>query len=184
LRALVVDGWRARRAVSGGEAIRAGPRAGGGFAHGLHTAKDGQVVSPALGYQTRESVAVIALAHPAVAGSVLTLRSRSERALAANSRVLAIDLRAADPIDTQTLTELCATLRTIGRHNATLAVVSTDPRVRWVLALCDIDKLELHPTIRSALARGRAVQRKLKRPSRPGVPSPRRLARRDSSARS
>jgi len=147
-------------------------------------AKVGHIVSLALGYQTRDSVAVIALAHPAVAGSVLALRSRSERALAANSRTIAIDLTAADHIDTQTLSELCAALRTIGRHNATLAVVSTDARVRWVLGLCDIDKLELHPTIRSALARSRAVRRKLKRSSRHDVPTPRRLAGRGSSARS
>jgi anti-anti-sigma regulatory factor len=111
---------------------------------------------------------------------VRVLRSRSERALVTTSRAIVIDLGAADQIDTRTLSELCAALRSIGRHGAELAVVSRDPRVRWALALCDIDGLELHPTVKIALARSRADQRKLLRLGRGARPWRRRPARRST----
>jgi anti-anti-sigma regulatory factor len=130
--------------------------------------KGGDIVTSTLGCQTPGSVAVIALPDPAVAGSVLTLRSRSERALGDNSRAIAIDLRNVQRIDTQTLSELCVALRSISRHETVLAVVGADQRVRWALTLCEIDGLEFHHTINSALARSDNRQRKLKRSSRDG----------------
>jgi anti-anti-sigma regulatory factor len=106
----------------------------------------------AVSVQTRGDVAVIVLPARVEAVSVLTLRSRSERALVTGSRAIAIDLRATDHIDTPTLSELGAAMHRISRHNPKLAVVGADLRVRWVLELCDIDGLQLHPTMRAALA--------------------------------
>jgi anti-anti-sigma regulatory factor len=103
-------------------------------------------------YQTHGSVAVIALPARVEGVSVLTLRSRSERALVAGTRAIAIDLRATDHIDTPTLSELVAALHRISRHKPKLAVVGADVRVRWVLELCGIDSVQLHPTMRAALA--------------------------------
>jgi anti-anti-sigma factor len=103
-------------------------------------------------YQAHGSVAVIALPARVEAVSVLALRSRSERALVSGSRAIAIDLRATDHIDSPTLSELIAALHRISRHNPKLAVVGADVRVRWVLELCGIEGLQMHPTMRSALA--------------------------------
>jgi anti-anti-sigma regulatory factor len=103
-------------------------------------------------YQAHGSVAVIALPARVEAASVLTLRSRSERALVTGSRAIAIDLRTTDHIDTPTLSEFGAALRRISHHKPMLAVVGADPRVLWVLELCGIDGLQLHPTMRGALA--------------------------------
>ena len=105
-----------------------------------------------MSYQARGSVAIIALPARVESVSVLTLRSRSERALVTGSRAIAIDLRATDHIDTPTLSELGAALRRISRHNPKLAVVGADVRVRWALELCGIEGLQLHPTMRGALA--------------------------------
>jgi anti-anti-sigma regulatory factor len=106
----------------------------------------------AVSYQIRGGVAVIALPARVEAVSVLALRSRSERALVTGSRAIAIDLRATDHIDTPTLSELGAALHRISRHNPKLAVVGADLRIRWVLELCDIEGLQLHATMRVALA--------------------------------
>jgi anti-anti-sigma regulatory factor len=141
-------------------------------------------VSPALGDQTDCPVAVIAFPEPASDGSVLALRSRSEQALVTDHRAIVIDLRAAEGIDTQTLSELCAALREISRHGAKLAVVAADQRVGWTLNLCEIDGLELHPTLKNALARSRTNQGRPKRPRARDLRSPRRLALRRSTRRS
>lgn len=85
------------------------------------------MTSPALGYQTRGPAAVIALPKRAEAGTVLALRSRSERALNAGHRWIAVDLRAVDHIDTPTLAELCVALRQISAHGhrlRSLALIS------------------------------------------------------------
>ena len=50
------------------------------------------MTSPALGYQTRGSAAVIALPERAAAGTVFALRSRSERAPSAGHRWIAVEL--------------------------------------------------------------------------------------------
>jgi anti-anti-sigma factor len=109
-------------------------------------------------FQDRGSVAVIALPSRVEAVSVLALRSRSERALVSGSRAIAIDLRATDHIDSSTLSELVAALHRISRHNPKLAVVGADVRVRWVLELCGIDGLQMHPTMRGALAHIRGAR--------------------------
>jgi anti-anti-sigma regulatory factor len=119
--------------------------------------QDDQIVS----YQAHGNVAVIALPSRVEAVSVLALRSRSERALDGGSSAIAIDLRATDHIDSPTLSELGAALRRISRHNPKLAVVGADVRVRWVLELCGIEGLQMHQTMRGALAhiRGRRLMR-------------------------
>jgi anti-anti-sigma regulatory factor len=106
----------------------------------------------AVGYQAHGSVAVIALPARVEAVSVLALRSRSERALVTGSRAIAIDLRATDHIDTPTLSELGASLHSISRHKPKLAVVGADPRVVWALEQCGVEGLQLHRTMRGALA--------------------------------
>jgi anti-anti-sigma regulatory factor len=116
------------------------------------------MTSLALGYETRGPAAVIALPERAEAGTVFALRSRSVRALSAGHRWIAVDLRAVDHIDTPTLAELCVALRQIGAHGHRLAIVGADLRVQWVLELCDIDGIELHPTLKSALDGSRATQ--------------------------
>jgi anti-anti-sigma regulatory factor len=105
--------------------------------------KDDDFVSIVRGRRTRDPVEVIALAEPVVAESVLALLGRSERALVDGGTIV-IDLRDLHRIDTQTLSELCAALHKVNPQGAKLAVVGADPRVQWVLALCDIDGLELH----------------------------------------
>jgi len=117
-------------------------------------------------YQTSGSVTVITLPERVEAACVLALRNRSERAFVSGSRAIAVDLRAMLHIDTHALSELSIALRRIGRHNPTLAVVGADPRVRWVLELCDIEGLQLHPTMSGALAHVRADQRLQTRPPR------------------
>jgi anti-anti-sigma regulatory factor len=130
-------------------------------------------VTSTFGSQSHDPAALVAFPESAIEDSVSALRSRSERALAAGSRAFVIELQASPRIDTQTLSELCIALRAISRHGAKLAVVGADQRISWALTLCEIDGLELHPTIRSAFARSRTNQRKLKLP-RPGdVPVPR-----------
>ena len=121
------------------------------------TDQEDQTVS----YQAHGSVAVIALPARVEAVTVLALRSRSERALVGGSRAIAIDLRATDHIDSPTLSDLVAALHRISRHNPKLAVVGADVRVRWVLELCDIEGLQMHATMRAALAhvRGRRLLR-------------------------
>lgn len=47
----------------------------------------------------------------------------------------------------QVLSEFCAALRQVSGGGARLAIVGADPRVRGVLELCEIDGLELHPTV-------------------------------------
>jgi hypothetical protein len=89
------------------------------------------MTSPGLGYRTRGRAAVIALPQRAEAGSVFTLRSRSERALNAGHRWIAVDLRAVDDIDTPTLAQLCAALRQISAHGHRLTIVGADLRVQW-----------------------------------------------------
>ncbi len=105
-----------------------------------------------MSYQAHGNVAVIALPPQVDAVAVLALRSRSERALVAGSRAIAIDLRATEHIDSPTLSELVAALHRISRHNPKLAIVGADVRVRWVLELCGIEGLQIHPTMRGALA--------------------------------
>ena len=95
-------------------------------------------------HRARDPVEVIALAEPLAAGTMPALLGRCEPALV-DGGVVVIDLRAAPTIDTQTLSELCAVLREISRHGAKLVVVGADPRVQWVLALCEIPGLEVHP---------------------------------------
>ena len=98
------------------------------------------------------STAVITLPAHVQADSIRALHGRSERALGAGCSALAVDLRAAQHIDAQTLCELGSALQKSSRHKATLAIVSADPRVRWVLDLCGIDGLSLHSSMRRALA--------------------------------
>ncbi|MGI8715638.1 MAG: STAS domain-containing protein [Solirubrobacteraceae bacterium] len=101
----------------------------------------------------------------AEAGTVLSLRSRNERALVAGHHWIAVDLRAAYHIDTQTLGKLCVALRQIGRHGAKLAVVGADRRVHRVLELCAIDGLELHQTVDSVFAQTSVGERERRRRS-------------------
>jgi anti-anti-sigma regulatory factor len=131
--------------------------------------------------RTDGDVAVIALPGRVEAISILTLRSRSERALATGSRAVAVDLRATDHIDTPMLSELAAALHRISRHNPTLAVIGADGRVRWVLELCGIEGLQLHPTMRGALAHLRGHRRLTAGAHWREVLRPKRAVRRRSS---
>ena len=112
-----------------------------------------------IGDRGRGSDAVIVLPARAENDCILTLRSRGERTLATGTRAITIDLRTMQHIDTQTLTELIIALRRLSHHHPELYIVGADPRVRWMLELCDIEGLELHPTMRSARAHLRAKQR-------------------------
>jgi anti-anti-sigma regulatory factor len=99
----------------------------------------------------RGAVVVIALPARVASANVRVLRSRSERALVAGHRAVAVDLRAVDNLDTQTLSELCCALRRIARHGAKVAIVGADVRVRSAIELCDIAGIELHLTLRSVV---------------------------------
>lgn len=110
------------------------------------------------------SDAVIALPARAETDCILALRSRGERALATGTRAITLDLRTMQHIDTQTLTELIIALRRLSHHHPELCIVGADPRVRWIVELCDIEGLALHPSMRSARAHlRRARQRPLRR---------------------
>ncbi|MGH2909842.1 MAG: hypothetical protein ACRDK8_11145 [Solirubrobacteraceae bacterium] len=118
--------------------------------------QDDDAVSFGVGYRAHGRVAVIALPERVETACILALASRSERALHAGTRAIAVDLRATHHIGTHTLSELGIALLRISRQTPALAVVGADPRVRWVLELCDIKGLALHATIGDALAQGRA----------------------------
>ena len=104
-------------------------------------------MTPGRGDLDHGSGAVIALPARAEADCIVALRSRGERSLAAGTRAITIDLRAVQHIDTQTLSELIVVLAAFSRQRPELGIVGADPRVRWVLELCDIAGLELHPTM-------------------------------------
>ena len=76
------------------------------------------MTSLALGYQTRGPAAVIALPERAEAGTVFALRSRSERALSAGHRWIAVDLRAVDHIDNRASPDAQERPRWKPRHSA------------------------------------------------------------------
>ena len=106
--------------------------------------------------QQQAASAVIAPEGRINAGDILTLRHRSETALVAGIRTIAVDLRAASHIDTGILAELAVVLRAIGRQGLTFAVVGADERIEWVLRFCDIEGVEFHPTLRRALVAARS----------------------------
>jgi anti-anti-sigma factor len=108
-------------------------------------------VSPELEHQTQGSVAVIALPDHADADTARAVGARIRDALVAGHRWIAVDLSAVHHMSTRTLSELCVGLRRVGSAGRRLAVVGADPRVEWVLGLCEIRGLELHRTIGSAL---------------------------------
>jgi anti-anti-sigma regulatory factor len=121
------------------------------------------MTSTVLGFRSRGSAAVIALPEQPQVGTIVSLRSRSERALNAGHRWIGVDLRAVEHINTPTLAELCVALRRITAHGHTVAIIGPDARVQWVLELCAIDGLELHRTLKSALDQSRASQRERSR---------------------
>lgn len=108
-------------------------------------------MSPELEYQTHGSVAVIAVPDHADADTARAVGARIRDALVAGHRWIAVDLSAVHHMSTRTLSELCVGLRRVGSAGRRLAVVGADPRVEWVLGLCDISGLELHRTVGSAL---------------------------------
>ena len=96
--------------------------------------------------------AVIAVEDPVDAAAVRGLAGRVQRAMAGDARVVVIDLPGDARIDNHTLARLVDAVRGGPRgHRARLAVVSADPRVRWVLELCQIDGVRIHPTLKTAL---------------------------------
>ena len=96
--------------------------------------------------------AVIAVEDPVDADAVRGLTGRVQRARADDARRVVIDLPGEARIDNHTLARLVDAVRRGPRGDqATLAVVSADPRVRWVLELCQIDGVQIHPTLKTAL---------------------------------
>lgn len=117
----------------------------------------------------RASAAVVALPDRPDGADVHTLQRRVDGALLARRRPIMIDLLAVSYIDTQTLAELCSALRRLTGRGATIAVVGADARVQWVLELCWIDGVELHPTLNAALTRCPDIPTRASRVTRPGA---------------
>jgi anti-anti-sigma regulatory factor len=135
-------------------------------------------------YRVRGPVAVITLPKRVDVACILSLRSRSERALATGSRAITVDLRAVRHIDTTTLSELIGALHRISHHNPNLSVVGADARVWGVLEGCDVEGLALHHSMNGALAHVREDQRTLARAARRRAFRRRSRALRRSSRRS
>ena len=100
--------------------------------------------------ELRGSAAVLAPAGRINRDTILELKRRVGAAVALGHRLIVIDLNGAHLVESQALSEFCAGLRAL-RTDARLALVVADLRTRWVLELCAIDGLELHPTIDAAV---------------------------------
>ena len=111
-------------------------------------------MTPRSGDQPQPSAAaVLPLEDPVTPATVQTLARRLDAVLDDGTRVVVIDLLAVAPIDNPTLARLIGAVhRTLRHPPATIAIASTDPRTRWVVELCQLDKVEVHPTIPAALS--------------------------------
>ncbi len=107
---------------------------------------------PALAPQRPRCPPVFELEGQVDPGSVSELHGAIATALADGHHLVVIDLYAVLDMSTQALSELCAGLRRVSATGRRLAIVGSDLRIRWVLQVCQIDGLELHTTIETALA--------------------------------
>jgi anti-anti-sigma regulatory factor len=106
------------------------------------------------------SAAGHALADRVAPVGVRALDARLDDVLCLGRRLAVIDLRAVGDIDVPALSKLCVALRNLSSGKAGVAIVGADPRVRWVLELCQIDGLEFQPSTRAALALSRVRSRR------------------------
>jgi anti-anti-sigma factor len=111
------------------------------------------VTSSVLAYHTAGPTPVYAVDGLVIdSGTVTELQRRIDQALSDGRRLIVIDLLGAGVMSASVLSMLCAALRQACSGGPRLAIVGADPRVAGIFELCEIDGLELHPTINTALA--------------------------------
>lgn len=81
---------------------------------------------------------VLALASPSDDHAVRELARRIDAVRSDGHDALVIDLSASAVIGNQTLGQLCSLLRAVSGTGTVVTVSGADPRVRWVLGLCEI----------------------------------------------
>jgi anti-anti-sigma regulatory factor len=107
-------------------------------------------------HPAQRSEAVITLQDGGDPSAIAALKRKIDGALFAGRSVIVIDLLAVSDLDTESLGGLCQALRHANGGATSLAIVGADSRVRWVLELCEISRLEFHPSVKTALAHRRA----------------------------
>lgn len=95
---------------------------------------------------TRDGVWVFTLRDRVEPDTISELERLIASAMDDGYRHVVIDVLAVVAMSPQSLTELCAVLR-VGNGTTRLCVIAADARLPWVRGLCEIDTLELHPTI-------------------------------------
>ncbi|MGH2870744.1 MAG: STAS domain-containing protein [Solirubrobacteraceae bacterium] len=95
---------------------------------------------------------VLALDRQADDSSVRELAAGIDAALSDGHRALVIDLGATPSIGNQSLGQLCGLLRGVCEQGTRVTVSGADPRVRWVLGLCEIYVLGPGPDAHERLA--------------------------------
>jgi anti-sigma B factor antagonist len=97
-------------------------------------------------------VPILALEGEVGPAAVIALQRRIARALDGGHRRIVLDLGATTILGGPTLGLLCGTLRFVNRCGATLAIAGSPARVQRAIDLCDLDRVEFHPTVHTALA--------------------------------
>ncbi len=95
---------------------------------------------------------VLTLGNASDENAVRDLAARIDAALSDGHGALVIHLGACAGVGNQTLAQLCSLLRGVSGMGTVVTVSGADPRVRWVLGLCEIHVLEPDPDAGDQLA--------------------------------
>lgn len=90
--------------------------------------------------------------------TVAALQRRIARALDDGHTRIVVDLGNVTVLGTQTTCQFCAALRRVDRRGAMLAIADAHPRLERVLELCELDGVELYPSVGAALSAAGAEQ--------------------------
>ena len=101
-------------------------------------------------------------------GEVIALQRRIVRALDLGRGRIVVDLDAVTGVVAPTTGLLCAALRFVSRCGATLAIAGGPPGVQRGIEVCEIDGVELCPTVNAALTDIDHYRRRSARSDGPG----------------
>ena len=83
--------------------------------------------------------------------AILKLQRQIGDALDAGRCRIVLSLSAATGLGSESMSQFCRALRRLNGRQARLAIVGAPAHVRRVLELCELDGLELYPTLNAAL---------------------------------